>query len=145
MSVTNLKTLVQDTALLKNLQTRIAEKVRAHDTGGSYETLKLHGWNGSTLKWEEVYCKLFSIQNSNGHCSPLDVYKILEIADIISSNCVDTLAELDISAQHGQQIMLFMPVFFMQNQNDGVFINIHEFVHCIAIPSLPSTYSPLSI
>ena len=57
--------------------------------------------------------------------------KILATADIISSNCVVILAELGICIQHIQQIMLFMPVFFMQNQNEGVFINIHKFMYTL--------------
>ena len=71
---------------------------------------------------------------------------MLAIAGTLSSNIVTALNELDISNnQQIEQIVVFMPVFFLRNSKNGVFINIHEFIfvpgalECLL--SLPSTTS----
>ena len=65
---------------------------------------------------------------------------MLAIADIISSNCVVTLAELGISIQHIQQITFFMPVFFMQKRSIYKHSRISVHPGWIRIPSLPPPY-----
>ena len=94
-----LKMLLDEKEFFINVQKRIKERQQYLDNTmlrNVKDMNQFYCMNDRKITWDNVISNLIDLENSKIETFPLNTTKLLEIADIISSNIVSTFSELDI-------------------------------------------------
>ena len=128
-----LQALLNDSAFINNIKRRLKEcenrsdnKILSHSEG-----LELFCENNTSISWDLVNDLLIDMENSRTITAPLNSVQLIKAADLISSNTVTLVNDLNLpvgDAAVGQLVKTF-PVLYLRKGSSGYFINLHEFIY----------------
>ena len=126
-----LKALITDKNAVNVLNKRINERNRNASLLFNRGKNHLHCLNNTKLTWDRVFDEIIDMKNSNTGSKVLSPDDLEKVAIICSSNLVTSLKEIDVPLDRSQneEIMESMPILYLANKNNGVFINLHELIY----------------
>ena len=126
-----LKALITDKNTVNVLNKRINERNRNASLLFNREENHRYCLNNTKLMWDRVFDEIIDLKNSNTGGKVLSPDDLEKVAIIYSSNLVTFLKEIDVPLERPQieEIIAFMPILYLANKNNGVFINLHEFIY----------------
>ena len=127
-------TLINDSFILKSLKRRISQQKDVLDKSFSINpsdySFQFYCCNGVNLKWSEVFELLINYQNEGINISPISLEKLLQIAEIISTNIITSASVIEnIDSSKTDQILKFFPVTYVKTEIGQFFINLKEFIY----------------
>ena len=129
-----LKALITDKNTVNVRNKKINERNRnitSFQSGGKPSIAwTIQNWRG-TLTWDRVFDEIIDMKNSNTGVKVLSPDDLEKVAIICCSNLVTSFKEIDVPFEWPQieEIIAFMPILYLANKNNGVFINLHEFIY----------------
>ena len=126
-----LKASITDKNAVNVFNKRTNERNRNASLLSNREENHLYCLNNTKLTWDRVFNEIIDMKNSNAGGKLLSPDDLEKVAIICSSNLITSLKEIDVPYERPQieEIIAFMPILYFANKNNGVFINLHEFIY----------------